>query len=364
MKSAIWNKSWGDNFMGIDDIITKNISGWMVGNAPCSDIVISSRIRLARNIEGFPFPVALTENKAQEVLDSVRNAVSKIATESEEYSFIKMTEVSPLERFVLVEKHLISPQHAEDPIGRGIAINQDQVMSIMVNEEDHLRIQCILPGLNFDEAWNKASATDDAIENSLDIAFGEKIGYLTACPTNVGTGLRASAMLHLPALVMTNQVNKVLGVLPQLGLAVRGMYGEGSEAYGNLFQISNQVTLGKTEDDILANLSAVTKQIVEKEKEARKALLCQATEQLEDRIWRAIGILRNARLITGQEALALLSDVRLGVDLGILNHNPPELFNELLVVTSPAHLQYFTGHEMLPIERDKVRADTIRSRLG
>ncbi len=349
--------------MTIQDIISRKTSRWMEGNAPYDDVVISSRIRLARNIEGFPFPVVINENKAKEVLDSVQQVFDGGIKNHENYTFLRMPEITPLERFVLVEKHLISPQHAENPTGKGVIISQDQALSIMVNEEDHVRIQCILPGLNLSEAWSTASKTDDFIEGSIDIAFGEKTGYLTACPTNVGTGLRASAMVHLPALVMTNQVNRVLGMLPQLGLAVRGMYGEGSEAFGNLFQVSNQVTLGKTEEDIITNLSAVLQQIVEKEQEARQALLSEAKEQLEDRVWRAYGILTNARLITGQQALTLLSDARLGLDLGILNHNKPEIYNQLIVGTSPAHLQYFAGHEMGSTERDKVRAETIRLRL-
>ncbi|HWJ03163.1 MAG TPA: ATP--guanido phosphotransferase, partial [Verrucomicrobiae bacterium] len=205
---------------------------------------------------------------------------------------------------------------------------------------------------------------DDVLENALDIAFSEKNGYLTSCPTNVGTGLRASAMLHLPALVMTSQVNRVLGLLPQLGLAVRGLYGEGSEAMGNLFQISNQVTLGKTEEDILANLSAVAKQIVDKEREARQGLLREAREQLEDRVWRAFGLLSNARLLSGQESLALLSDLRLGLDLNLLSKGSPEIFCELMVITGSAHLQYIAGQEISTVARDMERAKVVRTRMS
>ncbi len=348
----------------MEEILRTTASRWMEGTGNFSDVVISCRIRLARNLEGYPFPNALSETQAKQVIKEVEDAITKVPKEMGAFQFATLDDVSPLERFVLVEKHLISPQHAENPIGRAVVIKEDQSASIMVNEEDHLRIQCLLPGLNLENAWQEASQIDDMLEGSLDIAYGEKSGYLTACPTNVGTGLRASAMVHLPALVLTNQASRVLGLLPQLGLAVRGLYGEGSEAMGNLFQVSNQVTLGKTEEDILANLSAVTRQIVDKEKEARQVLLEDAREQVEDRVWRAYGLLSNARLISGQEALALLSDLRLGMDLGILSHPSPEVFSELIVITSPAHLQFFTGREMSAAARDMERAKLIRSRLS
>ncbi len=347
--------------MSIESIIQKTVSHWMQASGRLNDVVISSRIRLARNLEGYPFPLELSESQALELINQVKEAVAKAPDGPFEY--VSLSEISPLERHVLVEKHLVSPQYVENPMGRGVAINDDQSISIMVNEEDHLRIQCFLPGFNLEEAWDCAAKVDDLLEASLDIAFDEKIGFLTACPTNVGTGLRASAMVHLPALVMTNQVNRVLGSLPQLGLTVRGLFGEGSDAMGNLFQISNQVTLGKTEEDILANLSAVTSQIVDKEREARQSLSEGAKEQLEDRVWRAYGLLTNARLIPGQEALKLLSDVRLGADLGFISNLELEVFNELIVSTGPAHLQYFAGQEINSMARAGQRAILIRSRL-
>lgn len=348
--------------MSIQTIIGNTVSGWMSGNASQGDVVISSRVRLARNIEGYPFPTALSESTANEVINEVK-AVIQAKENFQQFEFINLSDITPLERFVLVEKHLVSPQYVENSVGRGVAIDQDQSVSIMVNEEDHLRIQCFLPGLNFKEAWQCAAQVDDALEDHLDFAFSERVGYLTACPTNVGTGLRASAMVHLPALVMTNQANRVLGSLSQLGLALRGLYGEGSEAMGNLFQISNQVTLGKTEEDILANLSAVTRQIVDKEREARQALLQQAREQLEDRVWRAFGILANARLMSGSEAFSLLSDLRLGIDLRIITELPSETFNELIVITGKAYLQYLATQESNSDASDAQRARLIRSRI-
>ncbi|HEX3015247.1 MAG TPA: protein arginine kinase [Desulfobacteria bacterium] len=349
--------------MSIDELLQAKTSCWMDGSDRNSDVVISSRVRLARNLEGFPFPLALSETRSQEVAQKIKEAIDKAGTKSGDYEFVAMQDITPLERFVLVERHLISPQHVENPVGKGVAIRDDQAVSIMVNEEDHLRIQCLLPGLNLEKAWNTASNADDLLEGELDLAYDEKLGYLTCCPTNTGTGMRASAMVHLPALVMTNQVSKVLGLLPQLGLAVRGLYGEGSQALGNLFQISNQITLGQTETDIITNLSAVTKQIVDKEQETRQVLLREAKEQLEDRVCRAYGTLANARLMPGQEALSLLSDLCLGIDLGIIPRLPANVFTELIVTTSPAHLQYLSGREMSAAIRDIERAKIIRSRM-
>jgi len=349
--------------MSIETIIGKTVSRWMEGKGDFSDVVISSRIRLARNLEGYPFPNVLSESVAGEVITAVQDAVAKISHEPGPLEFFNLASLSALERFILVEKHLISPIHAESPVGRSVLLKEDQSVSIMVNEEDHLRIQCILPGLNLNDAWSFASQIDDLLEDTLNISYSEILGYLTACPTNVGTGLRASAMVHLPGLVLTHQVNLVLGLLPQLGLAVRGLYGEGSEIIGNLFQVSNQVTIGKTEEDILSNISAVVSQIVDREREARQAMLSEAKDQLEDKVWRAFGTLANARMMPAHEALTLLSDLRLGMDLGIITCPQPEVYNELIVITSPAYLQYLTGREMSAAALDVERAKLIRSRL-
>jgi protein arginine kinase len=234
----------------------------------------------------------------------------------------------------------------------------------MINEEDHLRIQCLSPGFQVRETWEWASKIDDLFEESVDYAFDEKLGYLTSCPTNVGTGIRASVMMHLPALVITGQINRVLSAVTQIGLAVRGLYGEGSEATGNLFQVSNQITLGQSELEIIDNLHRITRQIISQEKEARKRLLSESRLRLEDRVRRSYGILRYAATIDSKETAQRLSDVRLGVSMGLLPEVNAQVLNELLVSTQPGFLQYLSGGHLSPEERDVKRAELIRRRLA
>ncbi|MHB1419435.1 MAG: protein arginine kinase [Bacillota bacterium] len=338
---------------------------WMEGSGPNGDIVISSRVRLARNIEGVPFPHLLSDEQAKVVVDKVDAVINDqdIQQTTGLLQLLRLSELSALDKQILVEKHLISPQHAEPDGYKAVVLGPDAVISIMVNEEDHLRIQCLLPALQLHETWRLAEAIDDALENKLDLAFDEDYGYLTACPTNVGTGIRASVMLHLPALVMTKQVGKVLTALPQVGLVVRGLYGEGTEAVGNLFQISNQITLGQNEEEIINNLSAVTKQIIDQERAARELLQEQTGLQLADKVNRAYGTLAYARIISSQEALIALSQVRLGLDTKIIKGVEPRILNQLMVMIQPAGLQKMVGREMEPFERDVQRANVIRQYL-
>ncbi len=339
---------------------------WMDGTGASADIVLSSRVRLARNLEGVPFPHLLDQRQATEVLAATRKA----ALELNKFGFlgtvrfVPLAEVTPVERQVLVEEHLISPAQAKDVQYKAVILSQAEEVSIMVNEEDHLRIQCLLPGLQLQEAWALASRVDDALEQAMTFAFSESRGYLTACPTNVGTGLRASVMMHLPALVLTNQAARALNSVGQLGLTVRGLYGEGTEAIGNIFQISNQITLGRAEGEIIDHLSAVVAKIIDHERQAVAALLREARDQVEDKVSRALGILSNARIMTSDEAIRLLSDVRLGVNMGILTRVPLKAANELLIMTRPAYLQRLAGRELSPFERDLQRAALIRTKLG
>lgn len=351
--------------MSMDEILRRPFSQWMEGTGPSADIVLSSRVRLARNIDELPFPHRMSEEQGKQVLDVVGEAVARI-NRSRELGKLEMTplaSLTPLDRQVLVEKHLISPQLAQDARHAGVILRQDESISVMVNEEDHLRIQCLCSGLQLEEAHALAGRVDDALEQTVGYAFDEQRGYLTACPTNVGTALRASVMMHLPALVMTNQIGRVLTAISQLGLAVRGLYGEGTEAIGNIFQISNQITLGQTEEDIIANLKGVTRQIIDQERAARDALLKGTRDQLEDRVCRAYGLLGNARIMSSEEAMRLLSDVRLGIDLGLLPNLAPRALNELLVVTRPGFLHKLANQELTPFERDLKRASLIRERL-
>jgi protein arginine kinase len=278
-------------------------------------------------------------------------------------AFIRMSELTPLEKRVLVEKHLISPQLAEESPNGAVLLSQDESISIMINEEDHIRIQCLFPGLQLEKAWEMASQIDDWLEKHFVFAFDDQCGYLTSCPTNLGTGIRASVMVHLPALAMTQQLPRLLPVITQVGLAVRGIYGEGSEALGQLYQISNQVTLGQSEEEIIDKLQSVVKQIIEHEINARRRILAQSGIELEDRVYRSYGTLSHSRIIDSKEAMQRLSDVRLGVDLNLMKDVSASVMNELMVLIQPGFLQQYAGQRLDPEERDIRRAKLIRERL-
>jgi len=340
-------------------------SNWMKGVGPDSDIVISTRLRIARNLRHQPFPLLATDSMAEEVVKKVVDVTKTEAMQKKgQFESIKMEELNSLEKRVLVEKHLISPNLAEEARKGAVILSEDESVSIMVNEEDHIRIQVLLPGFQLSEAWESGSRIDDIFEKHLNYAFDEKRGYLTSCPTNVGTGIRASVMLHLPALVYTQQINRILQAINQVGLVVRGLYGEGSEALGNLFQLSNQVTLGMSENDIISNLHSVAAQIIEQERAARRYLQENSRVALEDRIFRSYGILRFARTVESKEAAQRLSDVRLGIDLGIIKNVSSFVLNELLVMTQPGFLQQNAGQKLTPEQRDERRARLIRERLA
>ncbi|OUS73296.1 protein arginine kinase [Paenibacillus sp. MY03] len=340
------------------------LSDWMRTLGPDSDVVISSRVRVARNLRKQPFPMLATSAQANEVLEQLAD-VSKSGKLDEVGSFetLLLSELSELDKRVLVEKHLISPNLANESRGGAVVLSENESVSIMINEEDHLRIQCLYPGFQIGEAWALASGIDDIYEEVADYAFDEKRGYLTTCPTNVGTGIRASVMMHLPALVLTQQINRILTAVTQVGLAVRGLYGEGSEALGNLFQISNQITLGQSEAEIIDNLHDVAKQIIEHERAARKRLLAESRLRTEDRVKRSFGILSHAVIMDSKEAAQRLSDVRLGVDLELLPDVTPQVLNELLVMTQPGYLQQTFNEKMSTEQRDVRRAELIREKL-
>ncbi|MGM1049706.1 MAG: protein arginine kinase [Bacillota bacterium] len=342
------------------------LSEWMRGNGQDSDIVISTRVRVARNLQHLPFPLLATNQQSAEVLERLTGVLKDQEELKELGSFhtIILDDMEELDKKVLVEKHLISPALANESRNGAVILTEDESVSVMINEEDHLRIQCLYPGFQVREAWDRATALDDLFEDQVDYAFDDKSGYLTSCPTNVGTGLRASVMMHLPALVMTQQINRILSAVSQVGLTVRGMYGEGSEAVGNLFQISNQITLGQTESEIIDNLHSVALQIIEHEKNARERLLSESKLRITDRVMRSYGILSYAAVMESKEAAQRLSDVRLGVDLGLLQGPPSSVMNELNVMTQPGFLQKRFGDLMNPGERDVHRAKLIREILG
>ncbi|WP_309121778.1 protein arginine kinase [Paenibacillus sp.] len=341
------------------------VSSWMQADGPDSDIVISSRIRIARNVSNEPFPMLATNQQSEEVL----NRVASVLKDEElkrigEFDLVPLAGMSELEKRVLVEKHLISPNLANEARNGAVILSDNEAVSIMVNEEDHLRIQVLYPGFQLKEAWDVAGRIDDIFESIVDYAYDEKHGYLTSCPTNVGTGIRASVMMHLPALVMTQQMNRILQAIQQVGLAVRGLYGEGSEVMGNIFQISNQITLGQTEEEIIDNLHGVARQIIEHEKAARQKLLNESRAKLTDRIRRSFGILCYAEIMDSKEAAQRLSDVRLGIDLGLIEGLSPKVMNELLVMTQPGYLQQHYGRALSPDERDAHRAKLFREQLN
>lgn len=350
--------------MSLEKFISEAISPWMKNEGFESEIVLSSRIRLARNLKDFSFPLISTMDEASLVVEQVRDFSGQKYEQYGPFELLEMDDMRPNEKRVLVEKHLISPQLADESKKGAVLLSSDESVSIMVNEEDHLRIQCLFPGFQINEGLVVANGIDDWIEQHLHYAFDEKRGYLTSCLTNVGTGLRASVMMHLPALVMTKQLNKILPAINQLGLVVRGIYGEGSEALGNLFQISNQITLGKTEEDIVEDLRGVVLQLINQERTAREMLLQSSKLHLEDRIFRSYGILAFARTIESNEASQRLSDVRLGIDLKILKGISASILNELMILTQPGFLQQYAGGILSPEQRNERRATFIRERLN
>ena len=329
-----------------------------------SEVVISSRIRLARNVTGYPFLARTSRSQRQALETRTRDTIlsSGIAAK---VLYVDLAEAPELDRTLLVERHLISRPHAAAEGARGVAIAEDESVAIMVNEEDHLRIQVLRSGLQLDEAWQQISEIDDKIESKLDFSYHPRFGYLTACPTNVGTGIRVSVMLHLPALKLTGEIEKVFRAAKDMRLAVRGLYGEGTEATGDFYQISNQTTLGKTEEEIISDFRLqVIPKIIDYEHHARRTLLNDRTVALDDKVCRAVGLLRSARLLASEETLFLLSHVRMGVNLGRVRDIDVRTLNELFLLTQPAHLQKLQGRKLEGDQRRAVRAEYVRQRLN
>ena len=339
---------------------------WLRGSGPQSDIVISSRIRLARNIAGFPFVNRATTRQQHDVLQLGKACITnrRIADNT---LWVPIDDADPLDRELLVERHLISRPFAnrKNDTPRGVAIGADETFAIMVNEEDHLRIQVLRSGMQLEEAADQINRIDNILEGSLEFAFARRFGYLAACPTNCGTGIRISVMLHLPALRLTGEIDRVKRAARDMHLAVRGLFGEGSEAQGDLFQVSNQTTLGRSEEELLHDFSrVVVPQIIQYEQQAREALVSQREAAIDDKIWRAWGLITHARSIKTQEVLQLLSHIRLGINLGRLNVVDIRTINELFLLTQPAHLQKILGENLPPAERRVARARMIRQKLG
>ena len=344
--------------------LTSHAGEWLRGSGPMSEIVISSRIRLARNIAGFPFLSRCSRHQRQTLEQRARDTILG-ARLSPQTLYVDLQDAPDWDRQLLVERHLISKQHAAAEGARGVAIGENETISIMINEEDHLRIQVLRSGLQLEEAWEQINAIDDTLESKLDFAFNPRFGYLTACPTNVGTGIRVSVMLHLPALKLTGEIEKVFRAAKDMRLAVRGLYGEGTEATGDFYQISNQTTLGKTEDEIISDFKhLVIPKIIDYEHHARRTLLNDRTVALDDKVCRAQGILRSARLMASEETLFLLSHLRMGINLGRVKDVELSTVNELFLLTQPAHLMKILGRKLEGDVRRAARADFIRQRLN
>lgn len=340
--------------MTLDDMV-KGHGSWLetgVDEGP----VISSRIRLARNIQEYRFPNWENEEGKKAIWD---RCCHFFESSSAAFNRWNMAETSDLDKEILFERHLISQELAAKNEGCGVFVSPDECLSIMVNEEDHIRIQSLQSGLNLLAAWRAADKIDDELETQLSYAFSPKLGYLTSCPSNVGTGMRASVMLHLPGLVLMEEMEPVINGISKIGLAVRGMWGEGTEAAGNMFQISNQITLGRREDEIIAHLEQIVLELIEHENNARIRLMKDRSMVVEDHVGRALGILSKARMINSGEALNLLSTLRLGLDLGIINTFSRRDVDMLFIASQPAHLQKLENKALEPDDRDVVRAEML-----
>ena len=366
--------------------ISNDINEWFNGSGPLADIVISSRIRLARNLAGYKFLTRCSAAEKAEILKKLKEVLMSLDL-GDRIFYVSVNKATALDRDFLVERHLISRHHALSNGPRGVVIAQRESFTAMINEEDHLRIQVLKAGSQLSQCAEQIDRIDDMIEQKVDYAFSPRYGYLTACPTNLGTGIRVSVMLHLPALKMTDQVEKFLNAARDMSLAVRGLFGEGTEAAGDFYQLSNQLTLGISEQDVVSQFeNTIIPEIVEYENAARSQLLSKQIDVLDDRISRAMALLKNAHLISSQEALFLLSHLRLGVNmrdhmgastpaiesLCALRGGDPEspqnlsiaTINKLFMLTLPAHLQLNYGKPLDPTHRDVLRAKIIRSALS
>ena len=347
--------------MEINDLLYKE-SEWLKGTGPKSDIVLSSRVRLARNLSGHRFFNQASNEERIEIRQEIFDAFKKIKA-FKETTTINIGNVSDVDREFLVERHLMSIEHSQEAEAKALVFDDKEMLSIMINEEDHLRIQVLQSGFNILNAWDVVNKLDDDIAEVLKYSFSDDLGYLTACPTNLGTGLRASLMIHLPALVLTNQVGKVFEAISKLGLTMRGLYGEGTEATGDMFQISNQVTLGHSETELIESIARLIEKIVSREASTREMIMTKNKTEVQDKVWRSLGTLKSARIINSNETITLLSVIRMGVNLGILKGLDLRTVNELFILLQPAHLQKMEKRNLNPEERDTKRAELIRDKL-
>jgi protein arginine kinase len=353
----------GSDTAAIMNRLLRTAPGWAREVGPKSPSILSSRIRLARNLSLWPFPARTTRDQQTQIVGRIRRAAGEVET-LRDAGFINVEELPATDVSVLVERRLVSRDLAGSDRRRGVVVSDGEELTIMVNEEDHIRMQSVVSGLRLGEALDRINEVDNALGAALEYAFDKDLGYLTACPTNVGTGMRASVLAHLPALVLTRRAKKVMQGVSAMGLAVRGFYGEGTEIMGNFFQISNQMTLGRGENEIVSRLDEVVRQILGFEDEARQAMLSGAGVQLQDKIYRAFGTLQNARTIAADEVVSLASAVRFGIALELDGLCSLGVLNEILVFSQPGHVVRMAGRELDQDERRQARADFIRRRLS
>ncbi|HAL74575.1 MAG TPA: protein arginine kinase [Clostridiales bacterium] len=338
---------------------------WYIDQGPDSDVIISSRIRLARDLDHYPFPHRMDSQQARQAADEITEAFfNKDKERKRSYLLLELETLSEEDQQALAEKRLISSDLASKGVGRRVIISRDESVSIMINEEDHIRIQSMQAGLNLEAAYEAAAAAVLILEGKLSLAYSERYGFLTACPTNTGTGMRASVMAHLPGLTMSGRIKDVIESLNKMGFAVRGNYGEHSKAQGHLFQISNQLTLGLTEDDLISDLKRMLLQLIEQERKLRREIYRQQPLLIEDKVMRAYGVLTQARIMTSEEAVTLLSGIRLGLSLGLLPQVQEADLNRIQAAIGPASIQKAQGRLMAPEERDTARAAIIRDILN
>lgn len=357
MPDSVWNTN-----VKLDELASR-CGEWLRGSGPESDIVISTRIRLARNLADFPFIRRCTDADRLAIEKAVRDAVERVESWRDRVDYVNVAELPAVDRQFLVERQLISRELADAEGARGVAIEAGETFAVMINEEDHIRLQVMHSGLDLQGAWDQINEIDSRLEEFVNFAFHEQLGYLTACPTNVGTGMRVSVMLHLPALVITRQIDKVFRSLQKISLAVRGLYGEGSQAMGDFYQISNQITLGRSEETLLKQVGDVVPVLIDYERRAREFLIKESQKDLHDRVSRAYGILCTAQTISSEETMHLLSSVRMGINLGLIEDLEIPTVNKLFIHTQPAHLQKLRGIELDTSDRNIERAHYLQRHL-
>ncbi len=343
--------------------MARQTSSWLSGDGDENMVVISTRVRIARNIAGYKYPTAADKETNEKIVGHFSSVHSK-SDDLKDGIFVRDTELSQLDKDFLIERHLMSPNFMHDDNAQALYMSRDEHISIMINEEDHIRMQALVPGLNPDAALKKIGRYDAEIGKYLEFDYDADFGFLTSCPTNVGTGLRTSVLIHLPGLVITKEIDRVIAKISKMGVAVRGFYGEGTDVLGNLFQVSNQKTLGISEKETLESLTTVCRYIIDEEAQSRQLLMDEAFEQIRDKIWRSYGILKYAHVLTSEEVMNLLSALRLGIALGVVNFIDIPLINEILLFSQPAHLQKYYLEEMDQDRRDFVRAQMVREKFA